>query len=65
MKCRIKNIAIDDCYYHSYVGDGTWHFTYKDNAKIFDSVEEARKIIKKYRFNERIIIIEKIYKGGK
>lgn len=67
MKCRLKyklkeNLYYHSLYFHSNIGEARFHFTNKEEARIFNTVKEAHKIIKKYRFKN--IEIEKIYKGG-
>ena len=53
MKCRIKRIN-SDSYYNKHLGIGICpnHWTYRDEAKIFSSVAEARAIIKVYKLKD-------------
>ena len=50
MKCRIKRIG-NDSYFNKHLGIGMCpnHWTYKDSAKVFNSVAEARTTIKVYK----------------
>lgn len=64
MKCRIKVKDKEDCYYSCLLANDTFHFTYRDGARIFDSVEQAKKSIAYKKLKDKIKI-EKIYKGGK
>lgn len=45
MKCRIKR-ENNDTYFNKHISNGVNHWVYRDEAKIFDSVKEARTIIK-------------------
>ncbi|MBQ1551699.1 MAG: hypothetical protein IIZ67_06315 [Bacilli bacterium] len=58
MRCRLKVINKEDTYYNSYLGEGLFHWTYKDQARIFETVVEARKIIRKHKLKN--VEIEKI-----
>jgi hypothetical protein len=58
MKCRIKK---NNSYFNKNIGFQN-HWTYRDEAKTFDSVEDARKTIKLYKIKN--VEIEKI-KGNR
>jgi len=57
MKCRIKR-ENNDSYFNKNI-DAFNHWTMKSEAKIFESIAEARNAIKK--FNLKKITIERIY----
>lgn len=58
MKCRLKVKDKEDTYYNSYIGNGVFHFTYRDQARVFETVPEARKVISKHKLKN--VEIEKI-----
>ena len=58
MKCRIKRID-NDSYFNKNIGFQN-HWTYRNEAKVFDNVPEARATIKVYKIKNAEI--EKIKK---
>lgn len=48
MKCFLKRIG-NDSYFNKNLFIGQNHWTPKKEARLFKSVDEARKIIKKYK----------------
>lgn len=59
MKCRIKRIG-NDSYFNKNISVGINHWVYREEAKVFDSVAEAKAIIKVYKLKN--IEIEKVKK---
>lgn len=47
MKCRIKRIN-SDSYFNKNIGFQN-HWAYKDEAKVFGSVANARQVIRQYK----------------
>lgn len=60
MKCRIKKIN-KEAYFDKNIGFQN-HWVYRDSAKIFDSVAEARAIIKVYKIQN--VEIERCKNGN-
>lgn len=58
MKYRLKVKDKPDTYYNSYIGNGIFHFTYRDQARIFENLKEARKTISYY--NLKNVELEKV-----
>lgn len=48
MKCRIKRIG-NDSYFNKNISSGINHWTYRDSAKVFNSVAEGRATMKIYK----------------
>ena len=61
MRCIIKKLN-NDSYFNKNIGFQN-HWTFRDEAKEFESVADARAIIKKYKLKE--VEVKKIKKGRK
>lgn len=59
MKCRIKKTN-NDSYFNKHFGINNNHWTYRDESKIFDSIAEARAVIKVYKLKN--VEIERVKK---
>lgn len=55
MKCYIKSPKYD-VYFQKHLFEGQNHYVYKNDAKLFESVKEARNIIKKYKIKKYEIV---------
>ena len=64
MKCRLKVKDKKDTYYACLLANNNFHFTYRDGARVFDTVDQAKKSTAYKKLKDKIEI-EKIYKGGK
>ena len=55
MKCYIKSSKYD-VYFQKHLFEGQNHYVYKNDAKLFKSVKEARDTIKKYKIKKYEIV---------